>query len=629
MLKKKSPKTFFRAVWQPRYFVLYDDVLQYFKKKDDVNPCGTIPLNAISTIKRWEGKKNGCRFDIELAKRTFCLQTDTDNECDLWTRKIEESMQKLEKAGQLKLTYDDRGKFWKNTTEIRQARARSSVNWGDRRYLLAAPDATEDGKSSTDNSITDTDEKDDVQIEAQFHITKKVADGPFGQIYRVVGSDKRSCLMHAFLSDDPYTQTARSLLFNMRKLQHPYIFEQLHLGETSDAIFAVYSYAPDASLFAHIRNSRRLPADVARFFAAEVLLACEYLHSQDRTFRNLGPEMIFVDEEGHAIISDFLLCLPEEDMPDDASTPEYTTPEMLEHAQECPASDWWRLGVLLYEMLVGFPPIRSKTNDPNELSQKIKAHTAETLRFPPFVSAECVDLVRTLLNPDPLQRFENAAAIKAHPWFSQSIDFDALSRRAVQSPAWIDLNLQASRRATASQSRTLDPLRSYRLMVRVREGRGLPAVSSTGDSSNASCEIICGSNSATTATVQKTVAPVWDEFHEFPVSNRSGVIKVNVNHKEAGDSNTTFIGCVEIPIEDIFTQRHISDWCGIIGADYMAHGELLLELMWFLETRGTRIDQPSMYSVSCVLCLVSCVCVCVCVCVVVFCCFLCPLVHIY
>jgi len=57
-------------------------------------------------------------------------------------------------------------------------------------------------------------------------------------------------------------------------------------------------------------------------------------------------------------------------------------------------SDFWRFGVLLYELTVGFPPFRSKTHDPAELAQAIMGHRDDTIRFPPFVSAEAQDLIR-------------------------------------------------------------------------------------------------------------------------------------------------------------------------------------------------------------------------------------------
>ena len=171
MLKKKRPKGFIAKVWQDRHFVLYDDVLQYFKKKTDVTPCGMIPIQAITSVTtEWKQKKNPCRFDIEIGdKRTFCLQADSVNEKNIWVQKIKGLMSNLDDTSGLQLEIDTRGKFWKNTNEIREARARSSVNWGDRRYLMA--DTTDDTKSSSDNSVSeDHDSKDHEQADTKFQV---------------------------------------------------------------------------------------------------------------------------------------------------------------------------------------------------------------------------------------------------------------------------------------------------------------------------------------------------------------------------------------------------------------------------------------------------------------------------
>ena len=128
-------------------------------------------------------------------------------------------------------------------------------------------------------------------------------------------------------------------------------------------------------------------------FVAEILLTCEYLHSIQRTFQNMGPEMIYLDEEGHCCVSDFYLCLLEEDMPENASPAEYATPEKLIEATEIHASDYWRLGILMYECLVGFPPFKSKTHDREEIKEKITSFTCDKLKFPPWVTNESKDLM--------------------------------------------------------------------------------------------------------------------------------------------------------------------------------------------------------------------------------------------
>jgi serine/threonine protein kinase len=110
----------------------------------------------------------------------------------------------------------------------------------------------------------------------------------------------------------------------------------------------------------------------------------------------MRAENIFLDAEGHVAVSDFLLRLPGKFIPPAMESPEeYFTPEHILGAEESSASDWWRFGVLLYELLAGLPPFRRrKDEDSAALREKIRTHTPETLRFPPCVSPNAVDLIK-------------------------------------------------------------------------------------------------------------------------------------------------------------------------------------------------------------------------------------------
>ena len=105
---------------------------------------------------------------------------------------------------------------------------------------------------------------------------------------------------------------------------------------------------------------RRLKEDRARMYAAEVLLALEELHKRDIIFRDLKPDNVVIDEEGHALLTDF--GLSKEGVMTDLTTKSfcgsvaYLAPEMLKKAGHGKSLDWYLFGVLIYEMLVGMPP---------------------------------------------------------------------------------------------------------------------------------------------------------------------------------------------------------------------------------------------------------------------------------
>jgi len=106
-----------------------------------------------------------------------------------------------------------------------------------------------------------------------------------------------------------------------------------------------------------LSRQRRFTEDEARVYIAEILIAMSYLHKRDIIFRDLKPDNVVIDTEGHALLTDF--GLSKEGVLDNISARSfcgsvaYLAPEMLKRSGHGKSVDWYLLGVLLYEMLVG------------------------------------------------------------------------------------------------------------------------------------------------------------------------------------------------------------------------------------------------------------------------------------
>jgi serine/threonine protein kinase len=114
---------------------------------------------------------------------------------------------------------------------------------------------------------------------------------------------------------------------------------------------------PGGELFTYLRNVGQLESGHARFYAAQVALMFEYLHSKNIVYRDLKPENLLIAQDGHLRLTDFgfakvlegrtyTLC----------GTPEYLAPEILLNKGHGKPVDWWTLGILIYEMLAGIDP---------------------------------------------------------------------------------------------------------------------------------------------------------------------------------------------------------------------------------------------------------------------------------
>ncbi|KAJ3116187.1 serine/threonine protein kinase, AGC [Phlyctochytrium bullatum] len=217
------------------------------------------------------------------------------------------------------------------------------------------------------------------------------------------------------------------------RLHHPFLVSLLGTFQDAQHVYLVLEYVRGGELFSLLRRVGRVSDGLAKYYAAQVVLALEYLHSRDIVYRDLKPENLLIDSRGHLRITDFgfakvvkahtwTLC----------GTPDYLAPEIIQSKGYGKAVDWWALGILIYEMIAGHPPFFD--DDHFKLYEKILACRP---RFPPNFDPHAKDLVRRLLTPDLSRRYGNlkngAADIRSHPWF-EGIDWDAMLRLEIEPP---------------------------------------------------------------------------------------------------------------------------------------------------------------------------------------------------
>lgn len=124
----------------------------------------------------------------------------------------------------------------------------------------------------------------------------------------------------------------------------------------------VMDFLNGGELFYHLRREQRFTEDRIKFYAAEIILGLEELHRAGIIYRDLKPENILLDDEGHVRLTDFGLSkqgifkISEDQTYTICGTPEYLAPEIVMGEGHGKAVDWWSLGTLLFEMIVGRPP---------------------------------------------------------------------------------------------------------------------------------------------------------------------------------------------------------------------------------------------------------------------------------
>lgn len=225
---------------------------------------------------------------------------------------------------------------------------------------------------------------------------------------------------------------------------NPFITPLYYAFQDSDNLYLSLKYCPGGELFNLLGKQNFFTEEVARFYAAQVLLALEYLHTKNYVYIDLKPENILIDSNGYIKLTDFGLSRRLKNGiagHNPSGTLEYMSPEMFSGNGYGIATDWYALGCLIFEMITGNPPFRSQNQE--KLIDKI---LTQEPNFPTNMSKSLIDLLKKLLNKDPKSRLgmgkTGPAEIKSHPWFS-GVRWNLLVKQKLKAPFVPELRYEA------------------------------------------------------------------------------------------------------------------------------------------------------------------------------------------
>jgi serine/threonine protein kinase len=233
----------------------------------------------------------------------------------------------------------------------------------------------------------------------------------------------------------------------MKRAKHPYIVHLNWTFQSEQKLYFVMEYLKGGD-FAGLLDSiegRCLTEEQAKFYAAQIYVAIQYLHENGVIYRDLKPENILLDEHGYACLSDFGLskdfvlvgagdhCKRADSF---VGSPYYVAPDVLRHSKYCNKVDWWSFGVLLYRMLAGFNPFGG-----HNLRQVFDGilYGKQNYNLCPWVSADACSLINKLLEKEEYDRIAGED-VKNHPFF-EGIDWEAVMNKTIALPKGHDRNL--------------------------------------------------------------------------------------------------------------------------------------------------------------------------------------------
>ena len=228
---------------------------------------------------------------------------------------------------------------------------------------------------------------------------------------------------------EAHTKAERDL---MVKINCPFIVNIKFAFQDEYKLYIITEFMQGGEMFFHLHKEKKFSNEKARFYIIEIILAIEFLHKHNMLYRDLKPENIMVDSNGHIKLTDFglskMFTKTKEKAFTICGTPQYLAPEILSDDGYDNSVDWWSLGCVMYEMLVGKAPFKIPKG--SYLSADLYK---KKISIPEYVTPEAKDLISKLLIPNPKNRLgygkDGAQKIKDHPYFEGINWQDAWDRK--------------------------------------------------------------------------------------------------------------------------------------------------------------------------------------------------------
>jgi serine/threonine protein kinase len=294
------------------------------------------------------------------------------------------------------------------------------------------------------NVVSEEDHALDIKVTYDdFNPIKLLGRGSFGEVLLVRLKATQKLYAMKILNksllrvkkQQSHTKAERDL---MVKINCPFIVNIKSAFQDSSKLYIVSEFMQGGDMFFHMHDGQIIifNNEKTKFYILELVLALEYIHSQNMVYRDLKPENILLDSKGHVKLTDFGLSIMLEDEDDKAyticGTPQYVAPEVLLKKGYDKAIDWWSLGCVMYEMLVGKLPFPIKRGV--KMNVRIYERSVE---FPKNINKDAKDLIQKLLVVDPQKRLgygpDGTQNIKNHPFF-KGINWEDAKKKKIKPP---------------------------------------------------------------------------------------------------------------------------------------------------------------------------------------------------
>ncbi|KAJ0032576.1 hypothetical protein NQD34_002657 [Periophthalmus magnuspinnatus] len=314
----------------------------------------------------------------------------------------------------------------------------------------AEPEPTAENKAP--QTLTPTRRK---PLESDFETIKLISNGAYGAVYLVRHKETRQRFaMKKINRQNLVLRNQIQQAFVERDIltfaENPFVVSMFCSFETRRHLCMVMEYVEGGDCATLLKNMGPLPVEMSRMYFAETVLALEYLHNYGIVHRDLKPDNLLITSMGHIKLTDFGLSkiglmnmttnLYEGHMEKDTrefvdkqvcGTPEYIAPEVILRQGYGKPVDWWAMGIILYEFLVGCVPFFGDT--PEELFGQVVSDEIVWPEGDDALPGDAQDLITRLLRQSPLERLGTGGTteVKQHAFFL-GLDWNGLLRQKAE-----------------------------------------------------------------------------------------------------------------------------------------------------------------------------------------------------
>ncbi|KAK8121087.1 hypothetical protein PG999_005207 [Apiospora kogelbergensis] len=270
-----------------------------------------------------------------------------------------------------------------------------------------------------------------------FRLLRVVGRGAFGKVRIVERKDTSLSFALKYIRKDEVvrSESVRNIIRERRMLEHvnhPFICNLRYSFQDIEYMYLVVDLMSGGDLRFHI-SRKTFTEDAVRFWIAELGCALRYVHGQGIIHRDVKPDNVLLDADGHVHLTDFNVAsdvIPGKVLTSKSGTLAYLAPEVYAGKGYTVVADWWSLGVLFYECIYNKRPFEG--NSESSLSSTIQAASPKWPITSPPVSLPCLYAIQAALTADPSKRMGATWDSFIRHQFFQMIDFDALERKEVE-----------------------------------------------------------------------------------------------------------------------------------------------------------------------------------------------------